>query len=153
MPVYNSEKYLSKAVESVLAQDFRDYELILVNDGSTDRSAELCDKYAENHDNVIAVHKKNGGICSARNAGLDIAAGEYIGFCDNDDVYMPHLLRDNYILAKENDVDLMRYAKLKRVEKDDGRVREHGPREQILPKLFGDEKADVCPLGKEARAL
>ena len=47
----------------------------------------------------------------------------------------------------------MRYAKLKRVEKDDGRVREHGPREQILPKLFGDEKADVCPLGKEARAL
>lgn len=124
MPVYNSEKYLSKAVESVLAQDFRDYELILVNDGSTDRSAELCDKYAENHENVIAVHKKNGGICSARNAGLDIAAGEYIGFCDNDDVYMPHLLRDNYILAKENDVDLMRYAKLKRVEKDDGRVRE-----------------------------
>lgn len=63
MPVYNSEKYLSKAVESVLAQDFRDYELILVNDGSTDRSAELCDKYAENHENVIAVHKKNGGIC------------------------------------------------------------------------------------------
>lgn len=124
MPVYNSEKYLSKAVESVLAQDFQDYELILVNDGSTDGSAEVCNKYAENYDNVIAFHKKNSGICSARNAGLDLATGEYVGFCDNDDVYMPHLLKDNYKLAKENDVDLMRYAKLKRVEKDDGRVRE-----------------------------
>lgn len=124
MPVYNSEKYLKKAIESVLAQDFQGFELILVDDGSSDNSAEICDKYSELYDNVLSIHKKNGGICSARNAGLEVAKGEYIGFCDNDDTYMPHLLRDNYELAKNNDVDLMRYAKIKKVEKDDGRVRE-----------------------------
>lgn len=124
MPVYNSEKYLNKAIESVLAQDFQDFELILVDDGSADNSAKICDRYSQLYDNVLSVHKENGGICSARNAGLEVAKGEYIGFCDNDDTYMPHLLRDNYELAKNNDVDLMRYAKLKKVEKDDGRVRE-----------------------------
>ena len=124
MPVYNSEKYVSKAIESVLAQDFEDFELILVNDGSTDNSAEICDQFAEKYEKVRVIHKKNGGICSARNAGLDAAEGEYIGFCDNDDIYLPHLLSDNYRMAVEHQVDLMRYAKIKRVQKEDGRVRE-----------------------------
>lgn len=122
MPVYNSEKYLRKAVDSVLNQDFEEFELIMVDDGSKDHSGEICDEYAEKYSNVKVVHKENGGICSARNAGLEVAEGEYIGFCDNDDLYLPHLIKDNYRLAKDNDVDLMRYAKIKRLEKDDGRI-------------------------------
>lgn len=122
MPVYNSEKYLRKAVDSVLNQDFEGFELILVDDGSPDNSGMICDEYAEGHSNVKVIHKENGGICSARNAGIEQAEGEYIGFCDNDDEYLPDLIKDNYRLAKENDVDLMRYAKIKRLEKDDGRV-------------------------------
>ena len=64
MTVYNSEKYVSKAIESVLAQDFEDFELILVNDGSTDNSAEICDQFAEKYEKVRVIHKKNGGICA-----------------------------------------------------------------------------------------
>lgn len=121
MPVYNSEEYLSKAVDSVLAQDFDGFELILVDDGSPDGSGAICDDYAARFNNVKVVHKENGGICSARNAGLDVAEGEYIGFCDNDDEYLPGLIKDNYTYAKEHNVDLMRYAKIKRLERDDGK--------------------------------
>ncbi|MBO5509469.1 MAG: glycosyltransferase, partial [Lachnospiraceae bacterium] len=122
MPVYNSEEYLSKAVDSVLAQDFDGFELILVDDGSPDGSGAICDDYAARFNNVKVVHKENGGICSARNAGLDVAEGEYIGFCDNDDEYLQNLIRDNYNYAKEHNVDLMRYAKIKRLEREDGKV-------------------------------
>lgn len=122
MPVYNSEKYLEKAIDSILEQDFENYELILVDDGSPDHSGEICDNYAKINSKVKVIHKKNGGICSARNAGIEAAEGEYIGFCDNDDQFLPNLIKDNYKLAKEHNVDLMRYAKIKRLEKDDGRV-------------------------------
>lgn len=122
MPVYNSERFLKKAVDSVLNQDFEGFELILVDDGSPDNSGKICDEYAENYSNVKVIHKANGGICSARNAGIDVAQGEYLGFCDNDDEYLPGLLKENYELAKKNNVDLLRYAKIKRMEKDDGRV-------------------------------
>lgn len=122
MPVYNSEAYLKNAVMSVLNQDFDGFELILVDDGSKDSSGKICDEFGEKYNNVKVVHKQNGGICSARNAGIMEATGEYIGFCDNDDEYLPDLIKDNYELAKANDVDLMRYAKIKRAEKDDGRV-------------------------------
>ncbi len=122
MPVYNSEEYLSKAVDSVLAQEFDGFELILVDDGSPDGSGAICDAYAAKDSRVRVIHKKNGGICSARNAALDVAQGEYTAFCDNDDEYLPGLLADNYKLAKEHDVDLMRYAKIKRVVKDNGKM-------------------------------
>ncbi len=123
MPVYNSEKFLRGAINSVLAQDFQDFELILVDDGSKDNSGKICDEYAQIDSRVRVIHKKNGGICSARNAGLDVAKGEYIGFCDNDDRYLADLLKDNYSLAKTHNVDLMRYAKIKTVERDDGKLR------------------------------
>lgn len=122
MPVYNSEKYLKNAVESILNQDFEDFELILVDDGSSDGSPKICDQFADKNEKVVVIHKPNGGICSARNAGLSAARGEYIGFCDNDDKYLPGLLADNYEIAKKNNVDLMRYSKIKRIEKEDGRI-------------------------------
>lgn len=88
IPIYNTEKYLKQCVDSVLNQTFRDTEIILVDDGSTDNSPEMCDRYAENDKRIKVIHKENGGLSSARNAGLDIATGDYIAFIDSDDFYM-----------------------------------------------------------------
>lgn len=85
IPVYNVEKYLPRCLDSVLGQTYREIEVILVNDGSTDGSLELCNRYASQDDRVIVIDKPNGGLSSARNAGLDRASGDYICFVDSDD--------------------------------------------------------------------
>lgn len=85
VPVYNAENYLHKCINSLLSQNFSDFELILVNDGSKDKSGEICDEYAKNDDRIKVIHKENGGVSSARNRGLDEAQGKYIMFCDSDD--------------------------------------------------------------------
>lgn len=85
VPIYNVEKYLSKCIESILYQTYKNIEIILVNDGSLDNSAQICDEYAKKDDRIIVIHKANGGVSSARNAGIDIATGKYIGFVDPDD--------------------------------------------------------------------
>ena len=96
MPVYNSGEYLKTAVESILNQSLKEIELILVDDGSTDGSSERCDEYAAKDSRVVVIHQKNGGICNARNVALKIARGEYIGFSDHDDEYLPGLLENAY---------------------------------------------------------
>lgn len=85
IPVYNVEKYLRRCIISVQNQAYRNLEIILVDDGSTDRSGSICDEFARKDNRIIVVHKKNGGLSSARNVGLDICRGEYIGFVDSDD--------------------------------------------------------------------
>ncbi len=103
IPVYNAEKYLDDCMDSVLNQTFEDFELILVNDGSTDRSGELCDEYAKNDKRIKVVHTENNGQGSARNTGIDMATGEYIGFVDCDDYIdydMYEVLYDN--MVREN---------------------------------------------------
>lgn len=85
LPIYNVEKYLEECVDSILKQTFRDYEIILVDDGSTDGSPELCDKLAETDERIRVLHKKNGGLSDARNAGTDNAIGDYIIYIDSDD--------------------------------------------------------------------
>ncbi|TCL59411.1 glycosyltransferase involved in cell wall biosynthesis [Kineothrix alysoides] len=85
VPVYNIEAYLPRCVDSLLAQTFQNLEIILVDDGSADTSGSICDSYARKDGRVKAVHKKNGGLSDARNAGMDMATGEYIGFVDGDD--------------------------------------------------------------------
>lgn len=85
VPVYNTEKYLHRCVDSILAQTFTDFELILVDDGSPDNCPAICDEYAAMDSRVRVIHKANGGVSSARNAGLDAACGKYIMFCDSDD--------------------------------------------------------------------
>lgn len=85
VPIYNIEKYIEKCIDSVLAQSFSDFELILVDDGSTDRCPQICDEYAKKDARVKVIHKKNGGPSEARNAGLEIATGEYCWFVDGDD--------------------------------------------------------------------
>ncbi len=85
IPVYNVEKYLHKCVDSVLAQTYTNLEIILVDDGSTDASGQICDEYVAKESRIKVIHKPNGGVSSARNAGLEIAQGQYIGFVDGDD--------------------------------------------------------------------
>ena len=85
IPVYNVEKYLNECVDSILSQEFKDYEIILVDDGSTDTSGVICDEYAKKHANVIVEHKPNGGSSDARNVGIKLARGEYVLFVDSDD--------------------------------------------------------------------
>lgn len=85
VPVYNVEKYLEECVESVLSQTFTDYELLLIDDGSTDSSGIICDGYATQDSRIRVFHKSNGGVSSARNLGLDNALGEWVCFIDSDD--------------------------------------------------------------------
>lgn len=112
MPVYNSEKYLAEAIESILAQTFSEFQLILVDDGSSDTSPLICDNYAKMDPRVTVIHKKNGGICDARNKGLEAAVGDYIGFIDNDDFLEPKALEENYKLLQENGADWIKFGKI-----------------------------------------
>lgn len=90
IPVYNAEKTLERCIDSVLKQDHRDLEVIVIDDGSTDNSPYLCDLYTNKDKRVITVHQENGGVCKARNAGLALATGDYITFLDNDDYLKDH---------------------------------------------------------------
>lgn len=111
MPVYNSGIYLKAAVESILKQSFKKFELILVDDGSTDGSSERCDEYAVLDKRVVVIHKKNGGICNARNSALKIVRGKYIGFSDHDDEYLPGLLENAYKRAISTNADIVKFCK------------------------------------------
>lgn len=94
VPVYNVERYMAKCIESVIAQTFTNWELILVDDGSSDDSLAICNRYAEQDDRITVVHQENQGVSSARNRGIDIAKGEYISFIDSDDYVTPTYLSD-----------------------------------------------------------
>lgn len=109
LPIYNVEQYLERCVRSVEKQSFRDYELILVDDGSTDISGQICDKLAERHDNIRVIHKENGGLSSARNAGIEIARGEYIWWVDSDDWISPCALSILYATAKFRQQDIIKF--------------------------------------------
>lgn len=94
VPVYKVESYLHRCVDSILAQTFQDFELLLVDDGSPDRSGEICDEYARKDSRVRVFHKENGGVSSARNLGLDNALGEWVCFVDSDDYLEVSFLKD-----------------------------------------------------------
>ena len=93
VPVFNCEKFLHKCVNSVLSQTFSDFEIIMINDGSTDKSPAICDEYAKADNRVLVIHKENGGVASARNAGIRKAGGQYIAFVDGDDYCYPDCLK------------------------------------------------------------
>ena len=106
VPVYNVERYLPRCIDSILAQTFTDFELIIVDDGSPDNCPQICDDYAQKDNRIKVIHKENGGLSSARNAGLDIASGEYIGFVDSDDYIHPHMYEKLYKSLIENKSDM-----------------------------------------------
>ena len=105
IPVYKAETYLSKCLDSVLAQTYENIEVILVDDGSPDRCPIICDKYAKDDSRVIALHKANGGASSARNAGLDLASGKYICFVDSDDFLPQNSINDLVSSLDSNGAD------------------------------------------------
>jgi len=90
VPVYKVEPYLRRCIDSILAQTFLDFELILVDDGSPDNCPGICDEYAEKDSRIKVIHQTNGGLSSARNRGIAAAEGEYLLFCDSDDYVSPH---------------------------------------------------------------
>lgn len=89
IPVYNSEKYLKNCLDSIVAQTYSQWECLLIDDGSTDRSSEICKNYAEQDPRFKYLRKKNGGVADARNYGLERVQGEYVSFVDNDDLLHP----------------------------------------------------------------
>lgn len=92
VPVYNAGDYLRSCLDSVLSQSFTDFEMLLIDDGSTDGSSAICDEFSEKDSRVVVFHKRNEGVSSARNVGLDNAQGEWVVFCDSDDIALEHWL-------------------------------------------------------------
>ena len=133
VPIYNTEQYISKCIESLINQTYKNLEIILIDDGSTDNSFNICKKYQKEDERIKLFHKENGGVSSARNYGIKKATGEYICFCDSDDYYslealtiMTDTIRDSnadlccfgryggsfenkYISKRENPLELLNY--------------------------------------------
>lgn len=104
VPVYKVEKLLNKCVNSIINQTLKEIEIILVDDGSPDNCGTMCDDYASKDSRIVVIHKKNGGLSSARNAGIDIAKGEYLMFVDSDDYVEPNFCEKAYQIIKQNNV-------------------------------------------------
>lgn len=106
VPVYKVEKYLKKCVDSIIAQTFTDIEIILVDDGSPDDSGKICDEYAVQDKRIKVIHKENGGLSSARNAGIEMAKGKYLGFIDSDDYIAEDMFEILYDQLLDYDADI-----------------------------------------------
>lgn len=118
MPVYQSEKYLNQCIESILSQTFKDYELILIDDGSSDRSGKICDEYIEQDERIKSIHQLNQGVSSARNTGLSYATGKYITFVDADDWLEPDLFQKCITNIEKNKADVLYHGIIKDIWKD-----------------------------------
>jgi len=115
IPVYNVEKYIDKCIYSVIEQEYKNFEIILVDDGSPDRCPEICDEYAKKDSRIRVMHKVNGGLSSARNCGINIATGEYILFLDSDDFWnSKKALMNLYDSLKNEDIDVLVYNNIER---------------------------------------
>ena len=109
VPIYGVEQYLRKCVDSLLAQAYEDYEIILVDDGSPDACPQICDSYAAAYKNIHVVHRENGGLSAARNSGIEVAQGEYIMFVDSDDYIEPNVLNGLLAQVERDNLDVLRY--------------------------------------------
>lgn len=152
VPVYNVEKYLCRCVDSILAQTFTDYELILVDDGSPDGCPAICDGYALKDPRVRVIHKSNGGLSDARNAGLDIAQGDYIGFVDSDDYIEPQMYQRLIEALELHDADLVACGILQ--ERENGQITGRWPgltedriygRQDFLDHFYPDVRRNILP--------
>ena len=126
VPIYNGEKFIHRCVNSILNQTFEDFELILVDDGSTDSCPQICDEYAAKDSRVIVIHCENQGVSIARNVGLAAANGDYVAFCDGDDSFKRTLLERTYKTAIEEHSDIVSYNLERLSEKDMPQEKESG---------------------------
>ena len=106
VPVYNVENYINKCIDSILDQTYKNLEIILVDDGSEDNSGIICDEYKKKNSNITVIHKVNGGLSDARNAGINIAHGKYIAFIDSDDFIDNRMIEVLYNALKKNNADI-----------------------------------------------
>lgn len=136
VPVYQVQKYLKRLVNSVLAQDYATYELILVDDGSSDGSEKICDEFSAKYAQVKTIHKKNGGVSSARNEGIKRAEGNYLIFLDADDYIDKNYLADAAAVVEEKAPDILIYGYC--LETNSGM-------EKLLPKLNGEYTQESLP--------
>lgn len=133
MPVYNTGTILNKTVESIRNQTFTDFELIIIDDGSKKETAKLCDSFSEQDTRIRVIHKENGGTCAARNLGIDEAKGEYITFCDHDDVYSSTILEEEMCLinhAKKYEMAIVGAIHIS----DDGKELKYGKKISLADK-------------------
>lgn len=107
VPVYNVEKYLEECIESIIKQKYKNLEIILVDDGSTDSSGATCDRYAEKDSRIKVIHQKNQGLATVRNVSIAAATGKYVGFVDSDDFISPDMYSDMVSIAEENNADIV----------------------------------------------
>lgn len=112
VPAYNIKNYLSDCLDSILAQDFMNYEIIIVDDGSTDGTAEICDDYQKHYDKISVIHQKNSGLSGARNAGIKQSKGEYLAFIDGDDLVASDFLSKLYqsIIKTSSEITICRFV-------------------------------------------
>lgn len=154
VPVYNVEDYLKACLDSIINQTYKNLEIILIDDGSTDNSGKICDEYAGKDNRIKVIHKPNGGLSDARNAGLEIAKGEYIGFVDSDDYITEDMYEFLYNLVVDNNLDVAMCASCDVYE--NGTVKEpktfetvfFDKKEKIIENLFlnkaGGAAVSVC---------
>lgn len=109
VPIYNVASYVRMCVSSLLSQDYKDYEIILVDDGSSDSCPEICDEYERKFDNIHTIHQKNAGLSAARNSGIKIAKGEYICFVDSDDYWQHNVLAGLMAQIERDNLDVLRF--------------------------------------------
>lgn len=137
IPIYNVEKYLEQCISSVCAQTYQNLEIILVDDGSSDSCGKICDSWEQKDERIRVIHQINGGVSKARNAGLDVASGEYVGFVDSDDYLHPEMYENLVNAIKENgcQVAMCPYQAVDEEGKDIQRIKENLP-----PGVYSFEK-------------
>ena len=133
LPIYNVEKYLSECAESILAQTYRDFEILLVDDGSPDNCPALCDEWAKKDSRIKALHKPNGGLSDARNYGLEHAQGDYVVFVDSDDYISKTLLKDIEPYINQN-IDLIKWKPI--FVEENGNIKTNLKKNYVALNLF-----------------
>ena len=153
VPVYNCEKYLGRCLESIISQTYKELEIILIDDGSTDGSSEICDKYGQKDIRIKAIHKQNGGVSSARNTGLEVITGDYVTFVDSDDIVNCDMYYDLYAIADEKKADIVacnyQYGKWK--NQDTENIYEYSGSEAVYKMFTQKREGDgisVAPMDK-----
>ena len=152
VPIYNIERYVHRCIDSIIDQTYKNLEIILIDDGSSDSSGLVCDSYAKKDDRIKVIHKENAGLGFARNSGLDIASGKYIAFIDGDDYIGPSRIEKMYTLIKETYTDTCIAGYTKKYSNRQvihtnvccGSVFRDDVKEQILPRMCGAD-----PHGKD----
>jgi len=149
IPIYQAEKYLKDCLNSVLAQSFSNFEMILIDDGSTDKSGKICDEYAHKDTRIKVIHQKNGGQALARNVGIDASLGEYIGFVDNDDLLEPEMFKMLIKNMEESNADISACSFIQKDENGNIAHNQHSyikyilSNEEGVKEILSREKLDI----------